>query len=229
VAVFDIVGVTVRRGSAVPLLDVSLTICGGRCTALVGPSGAGKSTLLRLLNRFEEPSEGEVRLHDRALPSYDVQDLRRRVGLVSQTPVLLTGDVLEDVRVGRPDLTKQEAAELLQRVGLPAGFVDRPTLGLSGGEAQRVCFARALAVRPEALLLDEPTSALDAESAETVEQVIEDLLGEGMTIVLVTHKPDQARRLGDDLITLAGGRVTGAAAVRAPSARVPFVRAPEGA
>jgi putative ABC transport system ATP-binding protein len=137
--------------------------------------------------------------------------------------------VLEDVRVGRPDLTKREAAELLQRVGLPAGFVDRPTLGLSGGEAQRVCFARALAVRPEALLLDEPTSALDAESAETVEQVIEDLLGEGMTIVLVTHKPDQARRLGDDLITLAGGRVTGAAAVRAPSARVPFVRAPEGA
>ena len=125
--VFDLVGVTVRRGSAVPLADVSLTIRGGRCTALVGPSGAGKSTLLRLLNRFEDPSEGEVRLHDRPLTSYDVQELRRIVGLVSQTPVLLTGQVLDDLRVGQPDLAQQEAADLLHRVGLPAGFVERPT------------------------------------------------------------------------------------------------------
>jgi putative ABC transport system ATP-binding protein len=215
-AVFEIVGVTVRRGSAVPLADVSLTIAGGRCTALVGPSGAGKSTLLRLLNRFEDPSEGEVRLHGRPLPSYDVQELRRRVGLVAQTPVLLTGQVLDDVRVGRPDLTAQEAGDLLARVGLPGGFVDRPTSGLSGGEAQRVCFARALAVQPEALLLDEPTSALDTASADTVERVVEDLLADGMTIVLVTHKPDQARRLGDDLISLAGGRIVGTESLRTP-------------
>lgn len=215
-AVFDIVGVTVRRGSAVPLSGVTLTISGGRCTALVGPSGAGKSTLLRLLNRFEDPSEGEVRLHDRPLPSYDVQELRQRVGLVSQVPVLLTGSVLEDLRIGRPELAHQEAADLLQRVGLPADFVERPTLGLSGGEAQRVCFARALAVRPEALLLDEPTSALDTVSADTVEHVIEDLLRQGMTIVLVTHKTEQARRLGDERITLSAGRVIRTDSVRAP-------------
>jgi putative ABC transport system ATP-binding protein len=214
--VFDLVRVTVQRGSAVPLDDVSLTIRGGCCTALVGPSGAGKSTLLRLLNRFEEPSQGEVRLHDRQLTSYDVQELRRRVGLVSQTPVLLTSQILDDLRVGQPDLAPQEGAELLERVGLPAGFVERPTTGLSGGEAQRVCFARALAVRPEALLLDEPTSALDAASAETVEHVIEDLLNDGMTIVLVTHKSDQAQRLGDELISLANGRVVTAGPVRAP-------------
>jgi putative ABC transport system ATP-binding protein len=212
--VFDLVRVTVRRGSATPLADVSLTISGGRCTALVGPSGAGKSTLLRLLNRFEDPSEGEVRLHDRPLPSYDVQDLRRRVGLVSQTPVLLTGQVLDDLRIGRPDLARPEAAELLHRVGLPAGFVDRPSIGLSGGEAQRVCFARALAVRPEALLLDEPTSALDTASADTVEHVIEDLVSQGVTIVLVTHKPDQARRLGEDLVSLADGRIVAAGPAR---------------
>jgi putative ABC transport system ATP-binding protein len=183
---------------------------------LVGPSGAGKSTLLRLLNRFEDPSEGEVRLHDRPLASYDVQDLRRRVGLVSQTAVLLTGQVLDDLRIGRPDLTRPAAADLLNRVGLPAGFVDRPSVGLSGGEAQRVCFARALAVEPEALLLDEPTSALDATSADAVERVIEGLLEQGMTIVLVTHKPDQARRLGDDLVSLAEGRIVAAGPARAP-------------
>jgi putative ABC transport system ATP-binding protein len=173
----------------------------------VGPSGAGKSTLLRLLNRFEDPSAGEVRLHDRPLPSYDVQELRRRVGLVAQTPVLLTAQVLDDLRLGRPDLPDDEAAELLRRVGLPAGFVRRETAGLSGGEAQRVCLARALAVRPEALLLDEPTSALDADSAALVEQVVEDLISGGITVVLVTHAPPQARRLAQEIITLEGGRI----------------------
>jgi putative ABC transport system ATP-binding protein len=138
------------------------------------------------------------------------------VGLVPQVPVLLTGHVLDDLRIGRPELADRDAADLLQRVGLPADFVERPTLGLSGGEAQRVCFARALAVRPEALLLDEPTSALDTVSAETVEHVIEDLLRQGMTIVLVTHKTDQARRLGDEIVSLSGGRVVGVDSVRAP-------------
>ena len=213
--VFDIVGVTVRRGSAVPLVGVSATIRAGRCTALVGASGAGKSTLLRLLNRFEEPTEGEVRLHDRPLRGYDVQALRRRVGLVAQVPVLLTGEVLGDLRVGRPDLDRQEAAGLLRQVGLAPGFVDRETAGLSGGEAQRVCLARALAVRPEALLLDEPTSALDADSAATVESAIAEVLAGGLTVVLVTHAPAQARRLAQDQITLAGGRVVASGPVPA--------------
>jgi putative ABC transport system ATP-binding protein len=116
----------------------------GVCTALVGPSGAGKSTLLRLLNRLEEPSGGTVCLQNRPLADWDVLALRRRVGLVAQQPVLLTDHVADDLRVGRPDLGEDQAARLLRQVGLPTAMLSRPTVGLSGGEAQRVCLARAL-------------------------------------------------------------------------------------
>jgi putative ABC transport system ATP-binding protein len=187
--------------------DVTCHIGSGVATALVGASGAGKSTLLRLLNRLEEPVAGVVRLHGEPLPSLDVLALRRRVGLVGQQPVLLTETVLEDLRVGRPDLTEVQAASLLERVHLPAAMLTRGIDGLSGGEAQRVCLARALAVGPEVLLLDEPTSALDAASALVVERTIQDLVAGGMTAVLVSHDSAQARRIADQAIVLDTGRL----------------------
>jgi putative ABC transport system ATP-binding protein len=203
---FRLDGVTVRRGDALPLHEVSLHIAPGVATMLVGPSGAGKSTLLRLLNRLEEPSEGTVSLHGQPLPSYDVLALRRRVGMLQQAPVLLETTILDDLRLGRPELTPDEAATLLERVGL--GFpVDRPTEGLSGGEAQRVCLARALAVGPEVMLLDEPTSALDSFAAATVESAVRGLLADGLAVVMVSHDLRQARRLADDVVVLIGGRV----------------------
>jgi putative ABC transport system ATP-binding protein len=203
---FRLDGVTVRRGDALPLHEVSLDIAPGVATMLVGPSGAGKSTLLRLLNRLEEPSEGTVSLHGQPLPSYDVLALRRRVGMLQQAPVLLESTILDDLRLGRPALAPDEAATLLERVGL--GFpVDRPTEGLSGGEAQRVCLARALAVGPEVMLLDEPTSALDSFAAATVESAVRGLLADGLAVVMVSHDLRQARRLADDVVVLIGGRV----------------------
>ncbi len=145
---FTLERVSVRRGDALVLDDVTCQIGSGVATALVGASGAGKSTLLRLLNRLEEPVAGVVRLHGEPLPTLDVLELRRKVGLVGQQPVLLTETVLEDLRVGRPDLTSDEAGPLLESVHLPAEMHARGTSGLSGGEAQRVCLARALAVGP---------------------------------------------------------------------------------
>ncbi len=199
--------VTVRRGETFPLREVTLAIAAGRVTVILGPSGAGKSTLLRLLNRLTEPTTGTVALHEAELPSYDVLALRRRVGMLQQAPVLLEGSVLADLRVGRQTLTAGEAGELLARVGLSPEFVDRSTEGLSGGEAQRLCLARALAVGPEVLLLDEPTSALDSFAAASVEAVVRALVADGLSVVMVSHDLQQARRIADDVVVLMNGVV----------------------
>jgi putative ABC transport system ATP-binding protein len=129
------------------------------------------------------------------------------VGLVQQVPVLLGATVLDDLRVGRPALTEDEAVDLLGRVGLRDQALTRATSSLSGGEAQRLCLGRALAVGPEVLLLDEPTSALDAVAAMSVERVVRALVADGMTAVLVSHDLRQARRLADDVVVLRAGRV----------------------
>ena len=135
--------VVVERGAVRVLDRVSATFAAGRCTVVAGPSGAGKSTLLRLLDRLAEPTSGRVLLHDRPLASYDVLALRRRVGLVQQAPVLLGDTVLDDLRVAAP-VTPPEAVALLDRAGLVGLPLDRRTSSLSGGEAQRLCLARAL-------------------------------------------------------------------------------------
>jgi len=205
--VFALDSVGVRRGEAQLLTEVSATIDAGRCTALVGPSGAGKSTLLRLLNRFEDPSSGVISFHGRPLGALNVLDLRRRVGLVAQRPALLTGTVREELQVAVADLTDETALDLLRRTGLGPEFLDRTTATLSGGEAQRLCLARALTVSPEVLLLDEPTSSLDLASAAAVEDTVERLVADGLTVVLVSHDGAQAHRLSTYVLVLSGGRL----------------------
>jgi putative ABC transport system ATP-binding protein len=204
---FALEQVTVRRGGATLLDAVTCQIPSNACTALVGPSGAGKTTLLRLLNRLEEPTRGTVSFGGRPLPALDALALRRQVTLVGQTPVLLTDTVIGDLRVGHPDLTDDQAAALLERVHLPAATLDRATTGLSGGEAQRVCLARALAIQPRVLLLDEPTSALDAVATAAVERVVRELVATGLTVVLVSHNTPQARRISEQVLVLGGGRL----------------------
>lgn len=207
VPAFALEGVTVRRGGALLLDAVTCQIPAGACTALVGPSGAGKSTFLRLLSRLDEPTIGTVYFRGKPLPAIDVLALRRRATLVGQQPVLLTDQVIDDLRVGRPDLTERQAASLLEQVHLPAAMLHRATTGLSGGERQRVCLARALAIEPDVLLLDEPTSALDAASATAVERIIRELVTAGLTVVLVSHNTAQARHVSDQVLVLRGGRL----------------------
>ncbi|MFL6117342.1 MAG: ATP-binding cassette domain-containing protein [Catenulispora sp.] len=212
---FELRDITVRRDGHLIIDQVSATIAAGRCTALVGPSGAGKSTLLRLFNRLDDPSSGAVLLDGEPLTSLDVLALRRRVGLVGQRPVLVAATVYEELRVGVPKLEREAAAELLTRVGLAVEMMDRPSPGLSGGEAQRVCLARTLAVGPEVLLLDEPTSALDPAAATAVEETLCGLLGNGLTAILVSHSAEQVRRMADDALVLREGRLVESGAVAA--------------
>ncbi|MEA2143195.1 MAG: UDP-glucose/iron transport system ATP-binding protein [Solirubrobacteraceae bacterium] len=154
-----------------------------------------------------EPTSGTVRFHERPLPSYDVLALRRRVGLVQQRAVLFAGTVAENLRTGARELTDDDVAALLDRVGLSPQLAPRDAAELSGGEAQRVCLARALAVGPEVLLLDEPTSSLDRFAAAAVEGVVRGLADDGLTVVWISHDLRQARRHGDDALVVFGGRV----------------------
>jgi putative ABC transport system ATP-binding protein len=207
-ALFTLEGVTVRRGGALLLDEVTCHIPAGACTAVTGPSGAGKTTLLRLLNRLEEPDSGRICLHGQPLPDLDVLALRRRVALVGQAPVLLAGHVLDELRAGQPGLDRDQAAGLLDQVSLPIAMLSRSTAGLSGGEVQRLCLARALAARPQVLLLDEPTSALDAGSARAVEQVAESFAADGGSVVLVSHDPGQTSRIARQVLVLHAGQLT---------------------
>lgn len=187
---------------------IGLTVAAGRCTAVAGPSGVGKTTLLRLLNRLGEPSEGRILLDGVPIGELDVLELRRRVGLVPQHPVLVADVVVDEVRVGRPSLWDEQVEALLNRVGLPETFLHRRCAELSGGEAQRVCLARALAVRPEVLLLDEPTSALDEAAAEIVAELIRAQCKSGGSVVLVSHDSVFTAAVADDILLLEGGRLS---------------------
>jgi putative ABC transport system ATP-binding protein len=193
------------------LSDISVQVQPGEVLAVVGPSGAGKSSFLRLLNRLDEPTGGTVFLNDKDYRSIAPRELRRRVGMVMQMAYLFPGTVGANVAFGprqRGETFSQEkVAALLERVGL-AEYEGRDVNNLSGGEAQRVSLARALANAPEALLLDEPTSALDDLSARGIEDLVLSIIRErGMACVIVTHNTAQARRIADRTMILNAGRL----------------------
>jgi putative ABC transport system ATP-binding protein len=191
--------------------DVSVQVCAGGVMAVVGPSGAGKSSFLRLLNRLDEPTGGTVRLDGRDYRELAPRDLRRRVGMVMQSANLFPGTVAANVGFGPlqrgETLLPGQIDALLVRVGL-AGYQERDVSNLSGGEAQRVSLARAMANAPETLLLDEPTSALDETSARRIEDLVLDIIHERrMTCVIVTHDTAQARRIADRTMIMEAGRL----------------------
>jgi putative ABC transport system ATP-binding protein len=204
---FDLEDVVLVRGGARILDGVTAALPRAAATAVVGPSGSGKSTLLRLLNRFEDPDSGRVLLDGVDARELDVLALRRRVGLLAQRPVMLTGTVAAEVRVGAPALDDDAVAGLLARVALEDIDPARPTQGLSGGEQQRLALARALALDPEVLLLDEPTSALDAEAAGAVDEVVVALVEAGLTAVVVSHDLDRLLAVTTHAVVLDAGRV----------------------
>ena len=191
--------------------DISFNVRTADLLGIVGASGSGKSSLLRLLNRLDEPSSGTVYLDNLDYRQLPPRELRRRVGMVTQRAYLFPGDVASNLRFGPAQrgetVPDEQVVRLLDRVGLP-GFAAREVSVLSGGEQQRVSLARALANRPEVLLLDEPTSALDEESKLGIEELIGSLVREhSLTCVMVTHDRDQARRMCNRAILLGAGRL----------------------
>jgi putative ABC transport system ATP-binding protein len=211
---FELRDVCLTRGERRVLDAVSAEIPAG-ATAIVGPSGAGKSTLLRLLDRLADPDAGTISYRGRPLDSYDPLALRREVALVPQLPALLEGTVGSNVAYAARLAGKDPDPErCLRLAGLDPEFADRDVAKLSVGEQQRAMLARALVQEPAVLLLDEPTSALDHGARDAIEATLAQLRRElEISVVLVSHDPEQARRLGEWVVRIEEGRVTEAGPV----------------
>ena len=191
---------------------MTVPVRNGSVLVVVGPSGAGKSSFLRLLNRLDEPTGGTVRFEGRDYREFPPPELRRRVGMVTQTAFLFPGTITDNLRFGPLQQGIKLPAEtidaLLSEVGL-AGRAGEEVVHLSGGEAQRVSLARALATKPAVLLLDEPTSALDAEAKDEVERLILTVVRRNdLTCVMVSHDLAQAARVADQVMVMSKGRLT---------------------
>jgi len=204
---FELRGVDAGPSDDPILRGVELVIPANGVTVIAGPSGAGKSTLLRLLNRLDDPLAGEIRWRGRPLGEWEPTALRRQVAMVFQRPPIFPGTVMDNLRVALADVGSDRATHVLEHVGLEPDLLGHEANTLSGGEAQRMCVARALLTDPAVLLADEPTAALDRAARGTVEDLGRSLADTGMAVIWVSHDTDQLRRLADHVIVLADGSV----------------------
>jgi polar amino acid transport system ATP-binding protein len=216
-SIVNVVGLRKRYGTNEVLKGIDLDVKRGEVIAIIGKSGSGKSTLLRCINGLEAFQEGTLEVDGQPLKHGDakaMRALRQHVGMIFQN-----FNLFPHLSVGRnvmlaPTLVKREttsqaeqrARKLLERVGLAEKFDAWPDQ-LSGGQQQRVAIARALAMAPSVMLCDEITSALDPELVGEVLRVVESLAVEGMTLLMVTHEMNFARKVSDRVIFMHAGRI----------------------
>ncbi|WP_255170931.1 amino acid ABC transporter ATP-binding protein [Natrononativus amylolyticus] len=216
-------------GGETVLEDVTLSVDRGEVVAIIGPSGVGKTTLLRMLALFERPHEGSLEFGETDVWRVTERtrlECRRRIGMVFQEANLFDGSVRRNAEYGLHvrrswgDRLRREVAdvlglrngtssamEALEIVGL-GDRLEQPASSLSGGEAQRVAFARALAYDPDYLLLDEPTSDLDPRNTAVIEEAVLEARRRGLGVVVATHDMHQARRIADRVGVLLGDGIT---------------------
>ncbi len=198
------------------LKDINLVVDRGEVVVVIGPSGSGKSTMCRTINRLETIDSGEILIEGEPLPQEGkkLTKVRAELGMVFQSFNLFAHmSVLENVTLGpvqalgmKKDEAEKVAMDLLARVGV-AEQAHKVPAQLSGGQQQRVAIARSLAMHPKAMLFDEPTSALDPEMINEVLDVMVKLAREGMTMIVVTHEMNFARRVADRIIFMADGQI----------------------
>ena len=221
-AKFSVKGLDLYYGDFHALKDVNLDINAKEITAFIGPSGCGKSTFLKTLNRMNDLVEGckitgDVRLDSENICSgMDVSQLRKRVGMVFQKPNPFPMSIYDNIAYGPRTHGIHNKAKLneivetsLRQAAIWDEVKDRlnkSALGMSGGQQQRLCIARALAVQPEVILMDEPTSALDPISTSKIEDLVIELKKD-YTIIMVTHNMQQATRVSDKTVFFLLGEI----------------------
>ncbi|MCR4892171.1 MAG: amino acid ABC transporter ATP-binding protein [Lachnospiraceae bacterium] len=198
------------------LKDINLSVKKGEVVVIIGPSGSGKSTLCRTINRLETINSGEILIDGVPLPEEGkhLAELRAQVGMVFQSfNLFMHKSILDNVMLAPINVlhkskheAKEEAMQLLTRVGVDSQAAKVPAQ-LSGGQQQRVAIARALAMHPKAILFDEPTSALDPEMINEVLDVMTGLAKDGMTMLVVTHEMNFARRVASRVIFMDDGKI----------------------
>ena len=213
--VFENVGFAYQPGKPV-LAEVNLRIAFGETIALVGPNGCGKSTLANLIPRFADPTAGVVKLDGVPLPDMRIRDIRRQIGLVTQETMLFDETIINNIRYGAPDATREQVIEAAKQAHahrfieheLPHGYeTSAGALGncLSGGQRQRIALARAILRDPPILILDEATSQVDLESEQAIQQVLEKF-AEDRTTILITHRL-AVLSLADRIVVMQAGRI----------------------
>ena len=203
---------TLSRGGATVLYDVSVDVPAGELLVVIGPSGGGKSSLLRCVNRLNDIDSGAIDLDGHSIYDLPVTELRCKVGMMFQKTAAFEGSVADNINFGARlqgrAISGADILALMQQVSLEAELADKPASDLSGGQEQRLAIARALALNPSLLLLDEPTSSLDPIATSRVEESLMRLRQQSdLTMIWVSHSIEQARRIGSRVLLLDGGRV----------------------
>lgn len=199
------------------LKGIDIEIKKGEVVAIIGPSGSGKSTFLRCMNLMETPTDGEIyfkgqQLNNEKMKESEIDNIREDIGMVFQQfnlfPHLTVLDNITLAPMKRKNMSKADAEQLAESLLSKVGLLDKKDAfpnNLSGGQKQRIAIARALAMNPDFMLFDEPTSALDPEMVKEVLLVIQNLVEDGMTLAIVTHEMNFAKRVASRVVFIDNG------------------------
>ena len=209
---FDLNHIVLRREAVTILNDLSFTVNRGDTLAVLGPSGAGKTSLLRLLNGMDSPTSGSIIFDNQPLEDHPALELRKNVGMVFQSPVMMKGSVEENLRITERwsgnIFSADKLITVMEHVGLDQRFLSKDAQSLSGGEKQRVALARVLLNEPRVLLLDEPTANLDPKLAKSIIKLFSDLQKElGLTVLISSHNHSLIEKFVNRVVVVIDGKI----------------------